>query len=198
MNDWIKHVKMFQAQHNCSYKDALKGASATYHKGCGLISAAKASKGQMYTQGGNLRKAALKKISKLNEMPYMDYLGGNLKKTTKTQLKRIIAILGDKAVGRLSGMGAVGNMLKKQAADTTAQLIEAGGDRASSEMATQGTGVNRLKKAGRWEQFADSTLHDAIDTASKAAKSYNKATMGFGLKRHRKIKGSALMPAGSY
>ena len=38
-NPWLKHVKAYQAKHNCSYKDALKGAKATYKKG---------------TQGGSL------------------------------------------------------------------------------------------------------------------------------------------------
>jgi len=178
MNDWIKHVKMFQAQHGCSYKDALKGASASYRKGSGLMSKpSKSQQNQMYTQGGNL------------------------KKTSKAQLQRIIAALGDKAVGRLTGMGAVGNMLKRQAADTTAQLIDAGGDRASSEMATRGTGVNRLKKAKRWEGFSNATIRDAIDTAGKAANVYYDSTspmsqLGFGLKKHRKIRGKALMAAG--
>jgi hypothetical protein len=180
VNEWIMHVKAFQAKHNCSYKDALKGASASYRKGSGLMKKpSKSEQNQMYTTGGNL------------------------KKTTKAQLKRIVAALGDKAVGRLTGMGAIGNMLKRQAADTTAQLIDAGGDRASSEMATRGTGVNRLKKAGRWEGFANATIRDAIDTAGKASNVYYDSTnpmaqMGFGLKRHRKIRGSALMPAGAY
>jgi hypothetical protein len=36
MSEWIKHVKRFQAENGCSYKDALKHASATYQKGSGL------------------------------------------------------------------------------------------------------------------------------------------------------------------
>lgn len=32
MTNWIDHVKMYQKEHNCSYKEALKGASATYTK----------------------------------------------------------------------------------------------------------------------------------------------------------------------
>jgi hypothetical protein len=127
--------------------------------------------------------------------------GGNLKKTSKAQLKRIVEALGDKAIGKLSGMGAVGDMLKQTAANTTAQLITSGGDRASSEMTTRGTGVNRLKKADRWEQFSNAALRDAIDTAGKAGRVYYDTTnpmaqMGFGLKKHRKLKGKALMAAG--
>ncbi len=33
MNTWMQHCKNFQKQHNCSWKDALKGAKATYQKG---------------------------------------------------------------------------------------------------------------------------------------------------------------------
>jgi hypothetical protein len=36
-NPWLKHVKTYQAKHNCSYKDALKGAKATYKKGRGAF-----------------------------------------------------------------------------------------------------------------------------------------------------------------
>ena len=36
-NPWLKHVKAYQAKHNCSYKDALKGAKATYKKGRGVF-----------------------------------------------------------------------------------------------------------------------------------------------------------------
>jgi hypothetical protein len=44
--------------------------------------------------------------------------GGNLKKTSKAQLKRLVEALGDKAVQKLVGMGAVGDMLKQTAANT--------------------------------------------------------------------------------
>jgi hypothetical protein len=127
--------------------------------------------------------------------------GGNIKRTSKAQAKRIIEALGDKAIAKLTGMGAVGDMLKQTAANTTAQLITSGGDRASSEMATRGTGVSRVKKAGKWEQFSNAALRDAIDTAGKAGRVYYDTTnpmaqMGFGLKKHRKLKGKALLAAG--
>jgi hypothetical protein len=238
MNDWIKHVKQFQAMHGCSYKDALKGASQTYRKGSGLRSASKS-----YDPSN----------------PQYHTLGGNLKRTSKAQLKRIIEALGDKAISKMSGMGAIGDMLKRQAAETTAQLIQSGGDRASSEMTNRGTGMRRLRgrgaigdmlkrqaaettaqliqsggdrassemtnrgtgmhrglpgyelttggkisrinKAGKWEQFSNATLRDAIDTAGKAGRVYYDTTsplsqMGFGLKRHKRLSGRALMAAG--
>ena len=178
MNAWIAHVKRFQAEHGCSYKEALKGASATYQRGSGAAWADPSKNtGQMYTKGGNL------------------------KKTSKAQLKRLVEALGDKAVQKLVGMGAVGDMLKQTAANTTAQLITSGGNRASSEMESRGASVNRLKKGQRWEQFANATIRDGIDTAGKAARVYYNETspmsqMGFGLKRHRKLKGRALLAAG--
>jgi hypothetical protein len=178
MNGWIAHVKNFQKAHGCSYKEALKGASASYQRGSGWANPS-SNTGQMYTKGGNL------------------------KKTSKAQLKRIVEVLGDKAVQKLVGMGSVGQMLKESAANNTVRLMDSGTNRASSEMETRGTSVNRLKKANRWQTFADSTIRDGIDTAGKAARVYYDSTgpmaqLGFGLKRHRKLKGKALMPAGSY
>jgi hypothetical protein len=84
-----------------------------------------------------------------------------------------------------------GNIIKtaKSAGKT---LINAGTARAVR--AINGSGVNRLKKAQRWEHFADSTLHDAIDTANKARKTYQKS--GFGLKKHKRLSGRALLAAG--
>jgi hypothetical protein len=73
-----------------------------------------------------------------------------------------------------------GNVIKT-AKSAAKQLISAGTDRAIR--AINGSGVNRLKKAQHWEQFADSTLHDAIDTANKARKTYQK---GSGVNRLKK------------
>ena len=128
-NAWISHVKAFQTHHGCSYKDALKRASASYKK--------------------------LK--------------GGNITKTAKTSGKQVITASGDRAVQAIEG--------------------------------SYGGKIGRVKKAGKWQQFVDSTLHDTIDTANKARKTYDKGqrsemTSGFGLKRHRKLSGKALMPAG--
>ena len=70
-----------------------------------------------------------------------------------------------------------------------------------------GSSVNRLKKGQRWEQFANATIRDGIDTAGKAARVYYDSTgpmaeMGFGLKkrgRPRKMMiAGALYPAGVY
>jgi hypothetical protein len=181
MNTWIAHVKAYQSAHGCSYKDALKKASATYKKGSGLM-------------------------TRPDNMNQMHTTGGNLKKASKANLIRMLDALTNKGMEKLSGMGSIGSMLKQQAADTTAQLIDAGGDRAASEMTTQGAGmkgksINRLNKASRWEQFSNAALRDAIDTASKAGRAYNDfnsplSQMGFGLKKHHKLRGMALLPGG--
>ena len=262
MSEWIAHVKRFQAQHGCSYKDALKGASASYRsmKGSGPAWAQpRSDTGQMYTKGGNLKKTSkaqakriiealgdkaigkltgmgavgdmLKQSAANNTVRLMDsgtnratgeMEGGNVKKTSKAQAKRIIEALGDKAIGRLTGMGAVGDMLKQSAANNTVRLMDSGTNRATGEMETRGTGmrkmlpgfygidllaatrgrgVNRLKKAERWEGFSNAALRDAIDTAGKASRVYYDSTnplaqLGFGLKKHRKLKGKALLAAG--
>ena len=90
-----------------------------------------------------------------------------------------------------SGTYRKGGNITKTAKSAGKTLINAGTARAVR--AINGSGVNRLKKAQRWQGFADSTLHDAIDTANKARKTYQK---GFGLKRHRKLSGAALLAAG--
>jgi hypothetical protein len=100
------------------------------------------------------------------------------------------------------GFGIGGN-ITAVAKDSGKDVIIASGDRAVR--AINGSGVNRLKKAGRWEQFANSTLRDGIDTAGKAARVYYDSTnpmaqMGFGLRKRspRKKRGGALYPAGVY
>jgi len=100
---------------------------------------------------------------------------------------------------------AIGGNITATAKDSGKAVITASGDRAVR--AIEGSGVNRLNKANRWEQFANSTLRDGIDTAGKAARVYYDSTnpmaqMGFGLrkrkapKRRRSKSGGALYPAG--
>ncbi len=166
-SEWISHVKRFQAQHGVSYKDALKGASASYRS----------------------------------------MKGGNITKTATSSGKTLIDASTERAVRALAGSGYGGK-------------------------------IGRVKKAGKWQQFVDSTLHDTIDTANKARKTYDKGSqsqmmamgvnqkfnesqsnvsnsdrmnalvkadrkvngrslMAMGLKKHkRKLSGMALYPAG--
>ena len=96
-----------------------------------------------------------------------------------------------------------GGNITKVAKTVGKAVIQSSGNRAIR--AIDGSGVNRLKKAQRWEQFANATVRDGIDTAGKAARVYYDssnpmAQMGFGLKKRspRKKRGGALYPAGSY
>ena len=177
-------------------------------------------------------------------------IGGNITAVAKDSGKDVIVASGERAVRAISGSGSV-NRLKKGtrwasfanrtvrdgidtagkaarvyydstnpmaqmgygiggnitavAKDSGKDVIVASGERAVR--AINGSGVNRLKKAGRWEQFANATLRDGIDTAGKAARVYYDSTnpmaqMGFGLrkrkapKRRRSKSGGALYPAG--
>jgi len=54
-NAWIEHVKAFQSHHGCSYKDALKRASASYKKmkGGNITKTAKTSGKQVITASGD-------------------------------------------------------------------------------------------------------------------------------------------------
>ena len=240
MSEWIKHVKRFQAEKGCSYKDALKHASATYRKGSGLrnmsdtgMSGFVANKrltrskppqklSGMGSVGTMLKKSSAENVVKLlnsgtdravRAMDGSGMHGGNLKKASKKQLIRLIDAIGDKLVGKMEGMGSVGSMLKQNSAENVVKLLNSGTDRAVRAMdgsgqhrglpgyELMGRGINRINKANRWQTFVDTTLRDTIDTAGKAGRVYNDTTsplsqLGFGLKRHRKLKGRALLAAG--
>ena len=135
---------------------------------------------------------------------------GNLTRTSKGSVKRLITSATDRAIRAIEGSGIGGN-IKATAKDSGKRLIVSGTDRAIR--AIEGSGVNRLKKAQRWEQFANATVRDGIDTAGKAARVYRASTkpsmtdmLGFGLKKRKAPRrrrrspsderGGALMPAG--
>ena len=78
---WISHVLAFQKANGCSYKQALQHASATYTKGSGLRNTTN---------------------------PGMHTTGGNLKKSSKAQLIRLIEALGDKGIQKIKRNGFYG------------------------------------------------------------------------------------------
>ena len=169
---------------------------------------------------------------------------GNLRRTSKSNAKRLITSATYRAIRALEGSGymqdaqvrlsqkdalraerrygpgdgsvtykdveddeyygyGIGGNITKVAKTVGKAVIQSSGNRAIR--AIDGSGVNRLKKAQRWEQFANATVRDGIDTAGKAARVYYDssnpmAQMGFGLKKRspRKKRGGALYPAGSY
>ena len=124
---------------------------------------------------------------------------GNLTRTSKGSAKRIITSATDRLVRALEGSGNI----KATAKDSGKKLIVAGTDRAIRAIEGSGSGgsVNRLKKYSRWTGAINKTIRDGIDTSGKAARVYNDSTnpmaqLGFGLKKRKSMKGSALMPAG--
>jgi len=137
-SEWISHVKRFQAQHGVSYKDALKGASASYRS----------------------------------------MKGGNITKTAKDSGKRLITSGTDRAVQAIEGSGFHGSgQYGGNDGEHTVRTVDLDANRAKKAltMLSKGYGgkIGRVKKAGKWQQFVDSTLHDTIDTANKARKTYD-------------------------
>ena len=157
---------------------------------------------------GVLKKSARRNAGRLitagtdRAIRYLE--GGNVIATSKDSAKRLITAGTDRAIRALDGSGFGGNIIATSK-DSGKRLIVAGTDRAVR--ALDGSGVNRLKKAGRWEQFANATIRDGIDTAGKASRVYYDssnpmAQMGFGLKKRgrprRRMSAGALYPAGVY
>jgi hypothetical protein len=115
-------------------------------------------------------------------------IGGNIKAVGKDSGKRLIISGTNRAIRAIDGSG-IGDFNKS---------IHSG-----LETVMTGKSVNRLKKGQRWEQFANATVRDGIDTAGKAARVYYDSTgpmaeMGFGLKKRGRPRksGGALYVAG--
>lgn len=145
MSDWIKHVKMFQAQHGCSYKDALKGASASYRSMKGS--------GKMRDLHSALNTRESRKLSQkygpdMSYNPEVDYgyagLGvGRRKKynlwTDALGAKQVIDAGMSKAASTIAGSG----MTKKQAVSALQMANALYGDQAM-----QGLKKHRRKLSG--------------------------------------------------
>jgi hypothetical protein len=119
--------------------------------------------------------------------------GGNIKAVGKDSGKRLIISGTNRAIRAIDGSG-IGDVKKS---------FLSGSEKAVNAMT--GSSVNRLKKGKLWEQFANATIRDGIDTAGKAARVYYDSTdpmaqMGFGLKKRGRPRksGGALYPAGVY
>jgi hypothetical protein len=198
MSAWIKHVKDFQAQHGCSYKDALKGASASYRsmKGSGnmrdLHSALTSKKA---------RKASQKYGPDMSHSAGVDYsyagLGvGRRKKYTKwvdaLGAKDLIDAGMSKGASTISGAGVGRRKKYTKWVDALGakDLIDAGMSKGASTIS--GAGVGRRKKYTKWVDTLGAK--DLIDAGmSKGASTIS----GIGLKKHRrKLSGMALMAAG--
>jgi hypothetical protein len=144
-------------------------------------------------------KDALKRASS----SYKKLKGGNITKTAKDSGKRLITSGTDRAVQAIEGSGFYGGTDGQNTVRTSNDGFSAKNAKGALTLLSKGYGgkIGRVKKAGKWQEFVDSTMHDMIDTGNKARKTYQKGqrsemTSGFCLKRHRKLSGKALAPAG--
>ena len=159
---------------------------------------------------GKLKKSARGNASRLitsaTDRAIRAIQGGNITAVAKDSGKDVIVASGERAVRSIEGSGmkrrSRGGNITAVAKDSGKDVIVASGERAVR--AIEGSGVNRLKKGQRWEQFANATIRDGIDTAGKAARVYYDSTgpmaqMGFGLKKRGRPRksGGALYVAGS-
>jgi hypothetical protein len=214
MSEWIKHVKRFQAEKGCSYKDALKHASATYRKGSGLRNMSDTGMSGFVANerlttskppqkiGGRLTSAK-PYVYKMQQMAGMGKTGTMLKQNSADNVVKLLNSATTRAVRAMNGSGFFGDDGKgsrdtnfsKQGALDSANFV------SSHQSGFKGLGINRINKANRWQTFVDTTLRDTIDTAGKAGRVYNDTTsplsqLGFGLKRHKRLSGRALLAAG--
>jgi hypothetical protein len=140
-------------------------------------------------------------------------VGGNITKVAKDSGKRLIVSGTDRAIRAIDGSGfRLSSGQPRDMSDLSKKYgkyvppMDTSGVETDSfgVMVNTGGSVNRLKKGKRWEQFANATIRDGIDTAGKAARVYNQSTgpmaqLGFGLKKRGRPRksGGALYVAGS-
>jgi hypothetical protein len=162
-------------------------------------------------EGGNLKKASKKQLIRLigaigdklvGKMEGMGSVGTMLKKSAADNVVKLMNSGTDRATQEMEGSslffpgGSSSDAnFSKQGALDSANFV------SSHQRGFKGLGINRLNKANRWQTFVDSTLRDTIDTAGKAGRVYYDTTsplgqLGFGLKRHKRLSGKALLAAG--
>jgi len=182
----------------------------------------------------NIRGNAGRLITSATDRSIRAMEGGNITATAKDSGKHLLVGSTDRALQGIEGSGingrlqyfmeanreggatedarrygkGIGGNITLTAKGSGKRLLVGSTDRAlrGIEGSSIGGSVNRLKKGQCWEQLANATIRDGIDTAGKAARVYYDSTgpmaqMGFGLKkrgRPRKMQGSALYPAGVY
>ena len=73
MNPWIAHVKQYQAEHGCSYKEAMVKSKATYKK---------------HGQVGGAGKVD-DMITKYIRMPVGDYVVRKIRAYSKKELEKL-------------------------------------------------------------------------------------------------------------
>jgi len=192
MSEWIAHVKQFQAQHGCSYKDALKGASSSYHsmKGNGVGRRKKYTKWVSALGAKDLIDAGMSKGASTISGSGV----GRRKKYTKwvsaLGAKDLIDAGMSKGASTISGMGV--SRRKKYTKWVSAlgakDLIDAGMSKGASTIS--GSGAMKLMVEPKM------TKKQAITSLQMANAMYGDQAMSQ-LKKHRKkLSGMALYAAG--
>ena len=184
MSEWIAHVKDFQAKHNCSYKDALKGASSSYRsmKGNGVGRRNKYTKWVAALGAKDLIDAGMSKgASTISGMGV-----GRRNKYTKwvsaLGAKDLIDAGMSKGASTISGSGVGRRKKYTKWVDALGakDLIDAGMSKGASTIS--GMGMTK-KQAIASLQLANAMYGDQAMTQLK--------------KHRRKLSGTALYPAGS-
>jgi hypothetical protein len=191
MSAWIQHVKDYASQHNCSYKDALKGASSSYRsmKGHGMR-ADFVEREKNRSHADELK--ALKHAGKM--LAISGYGVGRRKKYTKwvdaLGAKDLIDAGMSKGASTISGsgVGRRNKYTKWVAALGAKDLIDAGMSKGASTIS--GSGAMKLMVEPTM------TKKQAIASLQMANAMYGDQAMSQ-LKKHRKkLSGMALYAAG--
>ena len=106
MSEWIQHVKRFQQANGCSYKDALKHASATYQKGSGLRGMSDPG------MSGFIANERLT-TSKPPKMSGMGKTGTMLKQNSADNVVKLLNSATTRAVRAMDGSGMHTQLLRK-------------------------------------------------------------------------------------
>ena len=200
MSAWIQHVKDFQAKHGVSYKDALKGASASYRsmKGSGnmrdLHSAISSKKARKYmSRGPNLARS--------NDTDFNTGIGygvGRRKKYTKwvsaLGAKDMIDAGFSKGASTISGSGVGRRKKYTKWVDALGakDMIDAGFSKGTSTISGMGVPKNDFAVA----VMPTPTKRQALASLQMANAMYGDQGMTQ-LKKHRKkLSGMALYAAG--
>ncbi len=183
MSEWIAHVKKFQAQHGCSYKDALKAASPSYRalKGSGVGRRNKYTKWVSALGAKDLIDAGMSQgastisglgVGRRNKYTkWVDALGA----------KDLIEAGMSQGASTISGLGVGRRKKYTKWVDALGakDLIEAGMSKGASTI----SGMGMTKK-------------QAISALQMANAMYGDQAMTQLKKHRRKLSGSALYPAG--
>ena len=117
MSEWINHVKNYQAEHGCSYKEALKCASCSYKKGSSMEGGKFNLKNAVNKGAKGVKKAGkvLKKNEKLIKFAVGDEYADTVDKAIKVS-NRASKIADEVETQTGAGVNHLGRKLKHSVA----------------------------------------------------------------------------------